>query len=205
MEWNSNYKNSDPQLQIGRSINKKPINEDNWIFTLQYIEKHINLNIQDRLLDLCAGNGLISIPYSEKCKHITAVDISKTLINRINSFGRQNVTTITNDVRKIIFKNRSFSKVIIYFALQHFDEKDTIRLFEKIFNWLEYEGLLFIGDIPDADRLWNYFNNEERENAYFNSIKDSKPIIGFWYTKEFLLKLGNFIGFKECKVLDPAC
>ena len=206
--WNSNkiLNNSDPQLQIGRSINKKPIDKDKWKYTLQYIENLIELNKNDRLLDLCAGNGLISVPFSEKCHHVTAVDISEKFIDRIRILECHNITTFVNDARKITFDANSFNKVIIYFALQHFDEKDTISLFEKILNWLENDGLLFIGDIPDANKIWTYFNNKERESVYFDSIKNNQPIIGYWFTKEFILKLGNYIGFKECKVLDqPDC
>jgi len=54
-----------------------------------------------------------------------------------------------------------------------------------------------IGDIPDSSKLWDFFNTDERRKAYINSVKFDKPIIGYWFTKEFLTTSASFAGFNE--------
>ena len=70
--------NEHPHCQVGRTVNKIPIDQQKWEFHLNQIEQILNLNSSDTLLDLCAGNGLITMPLSLKCQSVTAVDISNT-------------------------------------------------------------------------------------------------------------------------------
>lgn len=186
------------QSQVGRSINKAPILDERWTYTLEFIRRQINLIMEDELLDLCAGNGLISIPFSKICNHVISVDISKVLIDQIDTNTNKNIRTILSDVRLLDLAENSFSKVIFYFAIQHFTEKEVICLFEKVCKWLRPGGLFFVGDIPDAEEIWSFFNTEERQKVYLESIKNDKPIIGTWFSKEFLCKAASFAGFSDC-------
>jgi len=202
--WNSNpiLKNKNPQIQVGRSINKIPIDDKTWQLSLDFIENKLNLTANDHLLDLCAGNGLISVPFSKKCKHVTAVDISKELIKCIDCIKNPNITTFVADARGIDFHKSSFDKIILYFALQHFSNRETIFLLKKMYKWLKQNGIIFIGDIPDYQKMWIFIDSKEREKLYFNSICSQKPIIGTWYTKDFLVKLADYLHFSECSIID---
>lgn len=202
--WNKNniLNNKDLQKQIGRTINKEPINSDIWTLTIAEIVKTIKLNSKDELVDLCSGNGLLSMPFSKQCKHVTAVDISRKLLDKIDLIQYTNITKVENDLRTVHFENDSFSKAIIYFALQHFSERETILLLKSVYNWLKPNGLFFIGDIPDSDKMFVYFNNIERQNAYFESILSQKPAIGTWFNRLFLEKLATNIGFKKCLIIE---
>ena len=193
-------KDKNPHVQVGRSINKTPIENKRWQFTLSLIERTINLQSSDNILDLCAGNGLLSIPFSQKCISVTAVDVSQKLIAQIDTKVK-NIETMVDDVRNIDFKESSFSKIILYFALQHFSNRETVVLFEEVYKWLKKGGLFFIGDIPDQEKLWNYFNNQERERVYFESIRNETPIIGNWFTKTFLLKLAKHSNYSEYRII----
>jgi cyclopropane fatty-acyl-phospholipid synthase-like methyltransferase len=186
------------QLQVGRSINKVPILDKRWVYTLEFIRRQIDLSREDELLDLCAGNGLISIPFSKECNHVMSVDISKDLIDRIDTSTNKNIKTMLSDVRLLELSEKSFSKVIFYFAIQHFTEKEVIYLFEKVYKWLRPGGLFFVGDIPDSDKIWSFFNTEERQKVYLESIKNDRPIIGTWFSKEFLCKAASYAGFSDC-------
>jgi len=185
------------QSQVARTINKVPVNEDNWQFTLSFIAKNLELCFEDNLLDLCAGNGLISIPFSKICRSVTSVDVSDVFIEGIDSESCPNIKTIIADVRKLDFEENSFTKVIMYAAIQYFSEQETILLFEKLYKWLCPGGIVLIGDIPDSSKLWDFFNTDERRKAYINSVKFDKPIIGYWFTKEFLTTSASFAGFNE--------
>ncbi|MCD4832932.1 MAG: class I SAM-dependent methyltransferase [Bacteroidales bacterium] len=202
--WNKNsiIDNSDLQLQIGRSINKIPISAKNWNLTLQFIRKKLDLNKEDTLIDICSGNGLISHNFSLYVNEIISIDISEKLILEINKKNIPNIKTKLCDVREINFNNNMFSKAIFYFALQHFTNYEIVNIFKKIFNWLMPNGKLYIGDIPDIEKIWVYYNNDEREFDFFQSLENMTPIIGSWFNKDFLLKLSKYCGFKNCEIIE---
>jgi cyclopropane fatty-acyl-phospholipid synthase-like methyltransferase len=201
--WNHNsiLDEEDMQKQVGRTIDKVPINPDQWRITVSEIIKTIELDSNDEIIDICSGNGLLSVPFAEKCKHVTAVDISTKLLDRIDTIRYANITKNKADVRLIQFETRSFSKAVLYFALQHFTERETVLLFKSVYNWLKPDGLFFLGDILDIDKKFVFFKTPELQSAYFESLL-TKRAIGTWFSKPFLEKLAFFVGFKKCKILE---
>lgn len=202
--WNEAeiIKEVDPQKQIGRTVNKIPITSDRWQETLNYIAKTVELDAKDRLVDLCAGNGLIAIPFAKKCRHVLAIDVSKELLSKINTSKNPNIETQIHDIRTLEFSENLFSKIILYASIQYLTEKETILLFEKAHKWLTNNGLFFIGDIPDVDKLWNFSDTNKRRKAYFESLKYEKPIIGNWFKKEFLIHAAEYAGFSKSCILN---
>ncbi|KAF0218753.1 MAG: hypothetical protein FD174_2536 [Geobacteraceae bacterium] len=193
--------NSDPQMQIGRTINKIPISEQNWELTLNFIENKLKIYKSDVILDLCAGNGLITLPISLKCKTVTAVDISEPLLTRIDTKKNKNVTCILEDVRKITFEAESFDKVILYFALQHFNDQDVIDILEKVYLWLKPGGLFYIGDIPDIDKFFVYYNTQERIDSFIHSVKTNTRAIGTWFNKVMLTYMASYAGYTKSEIV----
>ena len=141
--------NENPHCQVARTVNKIPINQQKWEFHLNQIEQILNLNPSDTLFDLCAGNGLITMPLSLKCQSVTAVDISNTLLKKIDIKLYPTITVITADTRNIDLPSEAFSKGLMYCALQHFSERETIGIFETIYQTLMQGGSFLVGDIPD--------------------------------------------------------
>jgi len=195
-------KGKDEQVRVMRTLNKQPISEQKWELTLDHIKKVLELNTADVVLDLCCGNGLIAKYISSYCSQVTTVDISKELLNDINTIEFTNIQSICSDIRKVDFNEEQFSKIILYSSLQYLTYSETVSLFENVYRWLKPGGIAFIGDIPDMDRLWTFFNNNERETAYFESVKEEKEIIGTWFNKEWLQKLSSYAKFKEGIILD---
>jgi ubiquinone/menaquinone biosynthesis C-methylase UbiE len=191
-----------PQVQVGRTVNRVPIDDSRWQFTLAEIERLLELQPSDRLLDLCAGNGLIAIPFSEKCESVTAVDISPQLIAQINTRGRQNLQAMVGNALELELPRESFSKVVMYFAMQHFDERESLMILQTVLGLLKPGGIFLVGDIPDRARLWTFFNTPERQEAYFQSLVEQKSILGNWFDREFLLRAARHARYAECQVLD---
>jgi cyclopropane fatty-acyl-phospholipid synthase-like methyltransferase len=168
---------------------------------MEHIINSLDLNPSDIVLDLCCGNGLITQMLSEKCKSVTAIDISEELINQIDVEKYQNIETMVSDIRDVEFEKDAFSKIIIYAGIQYLSYKETILLFRAVFKWLQTNGIVYIGDIPDINRIWRFYNNTERESIYFNSIVDETPIVGTWYSQDFLKKMAQYCGFKNVKII----
>jgi len=189
--------------QVERTINKKPMHKAKFNQLLKYIEKNMEIKSKDTLLDLCCGNGMITSYLAAKCKQVVGVDFTEKLINGINKTEHHDkIIGVVDDITKIKFKESSFDKVLIYFSIQHISPDQTIKLFKSVYNWLKKDGLFYIGEIPDSDRIWNFFDNLEREGVYFNGIENNEPVVGHWYSKNMFIKLGKYAGFKESKVID---
>lgn len=188
-----------PHEKVGRTINGEPIRDEAWQLVLNDLEVSLELHAEDDLLDIAAGSGVIALPFSRKVRSVTAVDISAPLLAGIDQAG--GVTTVLADAREVSFAPGSFSKIVLYFALQHFSEKETVLLFEKMFSWLRLGGILYIGDIPDISKTFAFFNNTEHQAAYFRSLKEDSPIVGYWFTQDFLENLGHYTGFSYSQVL----
>jgi ubiquinone/menaquinone biosynthesis C-methylase UbiE len=190
-----------PQAQVGRTINSIPVESEIWESTLEFIKSHIKLKMTDNILDLGAGNGMIAIPFSVKCQSVTVVDISQPLLDRIDTVNYNNIIKNYSDILDVNFPDKSFDKIILYFALQHFNEKETIIILNKAHNWLADNGLFYIGDIPDLNKIWSFFDTSERENLFFDSLLNEQPIVGTWYTSKFLKKAAYNSNYSSVKIL----
>lgn len=200
--WNKNniIQRDGVHEKVGRTIKGVAIDNNRWDLTLNTIETYLLLNADDDVLDIAAGSGAVAIPFSSKVRSYTALDISEKLLE-----GLKNTSKITVQHADIVTADigvDKYTKVILYFALQHFNEKETLDILEKIYKCLKPGGICLIGDIPDIERKFEFFNTPEREKAYFSSIKNNEPIIGTWFERNFLKKAGLFLGFSESILLD---
>lgn len=195
-------KESNEQVQVLRTINKQPIDPQKWDLTIQHIKEQLEIKKDDDVLELCSGNGLITKALSPLCKSVVAVDVSEDLLAGISAAGYSNVETVCSDIRKLDLQDRTFSKIIIYAGLQYFTYAETVALFENMYKWLRPGGILYIGDIPDTEKLWTFFNTPERETVYFNTVKEEKDIIGTWFERTWLEKLSKFTGYKKSVVVE---
>jgi cyclopropane fatty-acyl-phospholipid synthase-like methyltransferase len=202
--WDSVSSAPDLQAQVGRTHKKEPVNDDVFRDTLDFVARHMKLQKDSKLLDLCCGNGLFSIPFSKLVSHITAVDFSlpllATLRQRLNDQNVTTVSIINSDVTSFSPKI-SYTHALLYFALQHFSEQESISFFEKVFSCLEQGGVFYIGDIPDREKLWTFANTAEYEKIYFDNLKNNTPAIGTWFLKNDLLKLANYTGFSSAEII----
>ncbi len=200
--WNKNeiINREGVHEKVGRTILGKPISDDDWNLVLQDLSKQLKLNNSDTLLDIAAGSGAIAVPFSKIVHSVTAIDISEKLLQCMKNYP--GIEIINADIRTHHFNENQFSKVIFYFALQHFNEKETIQLFFNIHKWLKPDGICLIGDIPDEERKFNFFNTPERQKKYFESIINETPIIGNWFNKKFIQKLGEHVGFTTTELIQ---
>ncbi|MBU2260233.1 class I SAM-dependent methyltransferase, partial [Patescibacteria group bacterium] len=189
-------------VQVLRTSNKKPIDPKQWKFTLREIQRHLSIQDDDDVLDLCCGNGLLSQEIAPKCKSVTSVDVASDLVAKIDTKKHKNISTHVKDIRELSFANNSFSKIVLYAGIQYLTYRESVLLFESANKWLRSGGIMFIGDIPDLEKKWSFYNNADRERAYFDAVKNDKAIVGTWFTKQFLINLANYSNYKIAKVIE---
>lgn len=192
----------DEQSQVLRTRNKVPVDQGTWAFTLDVVAAQLELAPDDTVLDLCCGNGLFAAAYCHAVARIEAVDISARLVERLNARGLPNVHAQAMDMRNADFAPQAFSKVLWYAGIQYIDESDIVQMMRRIRRWMKPGGVLLIGDIPDRRKLWEYFNDPQRQAAYFNGLEKGQPMIGTWLDPQWITNLCHAAGFSQARAVD---
>jgi len=196
---------ADPQIQVLRTCAKQPVSEAIFREILASMSAVLDLRPEHRLLDMCCGNGLVAQHLAPFCREVVAVDFAKELLTQIDTASHPNITPLHSDAGACEFENASFDRIVLNAAIQYFSHQEAVVLLESMFDWLPPNGLLFIGDIPDRDAMWQFFNTYEREAAFFDALKSGRPIIGTWYGAEWLQKLALYVGFTLAEIVkQPA-
>src|SRR5262245_51565942 len=83
-DWQSYWRlrpfDGDALAQVGRTINGRPVSNDQVELIVNAVLEGLSLHQNDHLLDLCCGNGLITKELSKLCEWVTGVDYSHELI-----------------------------------------------------------------------------------------------------------------------------
>jgi len=195
-ERSKNIQYQDDQTQVLRTYNGEPISNELWQFTLAVMEKHIQPQQSDIVLELCCGNALISRFLSSKVNKIYAVDISIDLLNTTDRGLYPNIQFIHSDIRCLDFEAEKFDKIVFYAGVQYLTHGEAVILLEQLSHWLKPKGLLFIGDIPDSSKRWTFYNNASRKSVYFDNIKNNTDVVGTWFEKEFFEHLTPYTNFQ---------
>jgi ubiquinone/menaquinone biosynthesis C-methylase UbiE len=188
-----NVSDHNPQKNIGRTNNGIPIKNKVWLKTVNEIKQIVSISESSNIIELCSGNGQLIGNLAPYCNRAVAVDYSIALLEQLKNQFLDSVDSIHADALTVQFEKESYDIVIIYFAIQHFEEKDTVRLIQRSLEWLRYGGRIYIGDIPDEDRKWKYISKEEYKKDYFIRLINDEPKIGKWFQQDFFKALESYI------------
>jgi cyclopropane fatty-acyl-phospholipid synthase-like methyltransferase len=193
---------NDPFKQVERTLNQKSPSKNDFDKVLQYNTSMLDLKLNHEVLDFCCGNGLFSTELAQYCKRVTGVDFCQNLILELKNKKYDNIISIQSDALEITFEHESFDRVLFSAALQHFTESEVIKLFHRIYNWLKPNGLLFITDILDQRKIWEFYNSQDRIKTYFTDLEKNTPIMGTWFDRTWVEQLGIYTGFKDSKSIS---
>ena len=184
-------------------------NSNNLDIICEDIISKLDIKSNDRVLDVCCGNGILTKRISKYCNEIHGVDFSEILIKmaKERSSG-QNIHYYTEDALNIdkMFPKKFFDKIYCYFSFQ-FDHSKGKTLITKLFPLLRENGMLLIGDIPDKTRKFNFYSTPYRKTKLLfflilNKLFGTKGYLesSWWYSPDEIRKLCKEINI-NCEVL----
>lgn len=198
--WRDYYANSqivdtgNLQLNVGRSKNGEPIKKEHWDDFLEYLKEVLYLDHSKDLIELCCGNGQIIGEIANTCKSAYGIDYSQQLLNQLDTTYGSAVKTYCCDVLEITMPLPKFDVALIYFSIQHFNERETLNLITNtIENLLKPASTLYIGDIPDSRRKWSYICKPEHRKDYIKRVISKSPKIGNWFHPSFFEAIGVYL------------
>lgn len=201
--WKNIYEtvSRDPEYslleQVGKTLNGKPLPEDQVQLIAQNAAKALQLASQDFLIDLCCGNGLITERIAPLVDRARAVDFSEGLIEVAKA--NSHATNIEYEYGDILnLGTRYFSgrkKILMNESLQHFIPSDLGVLLDQMIH-LDVGSLIYFGGIPDQEKLEVYYDTPEKMAFYEMREREGRPHSGKWWLRADILKIAIDLGFK---------
>lgn len=145
---------------------------------------------EDVVLDLCCGNAALARYVSKVCKEIHGVDHSEELLSSAKKVkgqeGLHNLRLRLADAMKIdeFYKENFFDKSYCYFSFQYFNRRKREQLLSKLSRVTTRKGWIFLGDIPDKTRMWNFYETKQKfyreKLSRMLKFKEGECDLGWW-------------------------
>ena len=152
--------------RVRRVCQKQEMGDVHFQRAAAHVVSQLNLKSSHVVLDLCCGNGLMSLALEPWCQTIVGVDFCTPLVKDLVCRATGNTVAVAADALEVSFAASTFDRVLIASALQYFELGETIRLFQNAATFLKPGGILCVTDIPDFARMWNFFDDTERKRLF---------------------------------------
>ena len=184
--------------QVKRTVNGKPVSQDQIDMIVDAIVAGLELNQEDTLLDLCCGNGALSTLLFKHCKSGLGVDFSEYLISIANRYFADPPiqTYILQDVVDFCenpVTPHKFTKMVCYGSFSFIENQRVESLLRLLKNNFPNLKRAFIGNYPDKRFIADFYGNRRIEPG---SENDPDSPIGIWRTEEDFISLANQCGWQ---------
>jgi putative AdoMet-dependent methyltransferase len=149
----------------------------------------LNINTRMLILDIGAGTGALTIEMAKHCKEITAIDVSKPMLQilqqKATALNLTNVVTVNAGF--LTYKNdgKLFDRIISNAVLHHLPDFWKVIALRRIHSMLKDDGLFLLSDIVFSFDIDNY----QQEMTVFLTDMENKT------DKEFVRD--GILHFKE--------
>src|SRR5262249_34897341 len=134
-----------------------------------------------RLLDVGCGNGMITSRLAPYFRDVTAIDFSTPLIRAaLETCACPNVEYLEQDALALENLRGPYDSIMMLVAFQYFTPSLADRLFKQLVRLLSQSGQILLGDVPDGDRIWNFYRGVRGRMRYAWGQLRQRPVIGHW-------------------------
>lgn len=178
-------------FQVGKTINKKIIPEVIFKEMIQDIIDKLVLSDTDVLLELCCGNGLLTLPLAQATQKVYAFDFTLHLIDAATRFKQaENIVYNIGDATTNFFECFKFdqypNKYLMNDSLAYFTPLELDKIIERLLAYSQ-NFMFYITGIPSDALKWNFYDTEERRKFYYDNLNKSGANHGmgrWWHIEE---------------------
>ena len=132
-------------------------------YDIEFVGRYIKSD--SVILDLCCGEGYMSVEMSKKASLVYAVDINATFLDRMK--GYDNIITVESDAVDY-FCDQQLDLVTIFGAIQYNMGEDVRHIYENCYKMLKTGGCLLVsGQWGIENRVMVDSFSEELQKSYF--------------------------------------
>ena len=182
--------------QVDRTIKREPQSDAEISLVASEAMCLLELQPSDRLLDLCCGNGLITIVFAETCAAVTGVDFSDSLIDIAREhFARDNAYYCLSsalDLTAELFPDRTrFNKVVMVESLQYFEVSQLPQLLDAVASVSTKGARIVFTGVPDQDRIGSFYDTPERQAEHRRRRAEGREALGYWWRGEDIVRVAE--------------
>ncbi len=194
----------DLYFQVGKTINRKPIAQECFQWMIQDIAEHLDLQPHDHLLEICCGNGLLTLPLSHHVSFVYAFDFTENLIDAAVKYrSRENIAYKVGDAKQDHIKLFNYtglpSKILMNDSLGYFEPSDLKEMIQRL---KIHARLFYLTGVPCDGLKWNFYNTPERVRRYEELLRTQDKYndgMGRWWGIDEFKNISHGCGV-ECSV-----
>ncbi|MCB1725363.1 MAG: class I SAM-dependent methyltransferase [Gammaproteobacteria bacterium] len=191
--------------QVKRTINGKTVSEDQIEMIVKACTTGLAIDPNDRLLDLCCGNGALSKRIFSECAGGTGVDSSESLIAIARQYfeieGRERY--FLDDVLAYAQTERQpeqYTKAMCYGSIQYIPTDILTETFATLHRRFVNIKKVFIGNVPDRDRAPIFYADRPYDEEL---MSNPRAALGIWWQQEALTRMLKDTGWNATISLMP--
>lgn len=184
--------------QTRRTVQGKPVSEEQIRMIIETITSRLELKPDDSLLELACGNGSSSRFLFDRCRDYLGVDLSEYLISvaKKNFEKPPHFQFMMQGAAEYVRgedRPERFSKVLCYASFCYFPPADAAEVLQTLHDRFTNAKTVFIGNLPDRDRAKEFYKTREPGSE---ELSDWATAIGTWRTRTEFAKLAGDAGWK---------
>jgi SAM-dependent methyltransferase len=214
----SQYRNIDYQsesdlfVQVGKTIHGAPISNSVFIQMIEDIVTQLELSPQDTLVDMCCGNGLLTLPISEFVRYIYAFDFTEHLIatakqHRSNTKIHYAVADANRPFINELRITNAPQKYLMNDSLGYFNTTQLSSIIKHIQD-TNHNFKLYVTGVPDDALKFNFYNTDERKRNYYAAVASGEASfqgIGKWWPMHEIVDIADTLNVKIRTQPQPNC
>ena len=157
----SNLINNNKSIVLESGRYKFQRNEEKKI--LPEIIKNLNLNKNDKLIDIGCGSGSITMHISKKVNTVTAVDFPKildALKARSKKKKIKNINYISGNFLNLKIQKK-FNKILVYSVIHYMRDLNQLKiLIRKMLKITLPNGKILLGEVPNISKKKRFLNSK---------------------------------------------
>lgn len=184
--------------QVKRTVNGKPVTEQQITQIVDAVIAGLELGKDDVLLDLCCGNGALTDRFFDVCRGGLGVDFSERLIEvaQLNFERKPDRLYLLDDVVNHVRSGaaaKQYTRILCYGSFAYLEHQQASNLLRLCRGGYPNVSRFFIGNCPDKEKMYAFFD----EKTYSEGIEDEPDSpIGIWRSQEEFRELCEDAGWK---------
>ncbi len=192
--------------QIRRTENREQVSEEQINMITAAIRSTLQLNPEDKMLDLACGNGILSHLLFDSIAAYLGVDLSEHLISVAKKNfeelpGYRFMTCGAAEYVREEAHSEQFSRVLCYGSFSYFSAADAAEVLRTLHQKFTNVQRVFIGNLPDKDRAASFYKTKQ---ISAEEMADHASQIGIWRTQSEFAELASDAGWKtKFSIMPP--
>ncbi|WP_336366997.1 class I SAM-dependent methyltransferase [Marinobacter sp. C2H3] len=189
-----------PLWQVGKTVNGEPVSEAQIDLIVEQISTLLSLTPSDCVLDIGAGNGLLTRRVARRCRQVTGIERNADLVREAEaSSAGERIAYICGSLMTQDWQRLAFSKVYLYEVAQHLSYSDMAAFLARLSVALPPGGRVLIGGVPNALEQWSFYGEGQRLRQYLAALADGADVMGTWFHPQFFNEVARSLGL-VCRI-----